>query len=1008
MTALNIRLLGAMRVERDGQPVPRFRSLKTMALLGYLIASERPVARESLAGLLWGDSSEPEALGHLRRALHNLSTLLPGCLTADRQAIEFVAGPGCQVDIRLFQELERQGESAALARAAALYRGSFLEGMFLDDCPEFETWLLAERERWRQAVSRVLDRLITHHAHRGEYEPALRFASRLVELDPWREEAQRQMMLLLARTGQFSAASMQYEACRRVLAEELGVEPGAETVALYERIRIAAASRRHSLPPQSTPFVGREAELAELRRRLADPDCRLLTLVGPGGVGKTRLAVQAAAQNGGAFLNGVSYCSLSALNSTESLIATVAGALEFRFSGAQDPKAQLLAYLHEKELLLILDNFEPLLKDTDGEAAASASLVAGMLRACPGVKLLVTSRERLNLQAEWLLPLAGLRVADEAVSLFVQSARRVQPSFAPEGQAQSIADICRLVEGLPLAIELAAGWTPVLSCEQVAHRLRQDTDLLATRLRDVPKRHRSLRALFDHSWRLLSDAERDLLMKLSVFRGGFAADEAATVCGAGLPVLLTLVQKSLVRSDGQGRYDLHELIRRYAADRLAESGALQQVQARHFDAYLSLVETAEAYFTGPEAIQWFDRLELEQGNLNAALDWALEHADDQTLIRLTLPLAGGYWPGGYWSQRGNWGEAAERLRHVLARLAEDASPERVLILLDYANFVARSGRPRDALPYIQEAYALAQRVEDPHLLGLAAAVMSMAVPAERQRFLQQAIPLLRQAEVRPTLAGALWIWGDELRSQGALAQARAANEESLQIFRQMGNVTHIVYPLGSLGRLALLDGDLAGARHNFAECEELCRRIRNRVSLANSLLGLGMVHLYQSEPSPARAALQEALAVSEEIAHRPLVPNILTWLALVAMAEGDLDQAGQYLNQSLNAYTKLYAANGAHISASDFQYVERSRLIEALLAAARFHATRDRPVSAARLLSFAENMLQEHHYRLDPPLQAMVSDLHSQLDVPVLAAAWAEGRAMTLEQAVAYALEEGR
>ena len=252
------------------------------------------------------------------------------------------------------------------------------------------------------------------------------------------------------------------------------------------------------------------------------------------------------------------------------------------------------------------------------------------------------------------------------------------------------------------------------------------------------------------------------------------------------------------------------------------------------------------------------------------------------------------------------------------------------------------------------------------------------------------------------------MWGDELRSQGALDEARAAYEESLQLLREMGNVTHIFYPLGNLGRLALLDGDLAGARHRFAEYVEVCRRTRNRVSLADWLLRLGMVQLYQGEPGPARAALQESLAVSEDIAHRPLVPNILTWLALVAVAEGDLDQAGHYLQQSLNAYTKFYAADGSHISPRDFQYLERSQLIEALLAAARIQAAQESPDSAARLLSFAEQMLQERPYRLDPPVQAMVDDLHDQLDVPALAPAWADGRAMTLEQAVREAMNVER
>jgi predicted ATPase/DNA-binding SARP family transcriptional activator len=1004
MTALDIRLLGALRVERDGQAVSGFRSLKTQALLAYLVASERPLAREHLSGLLWGNSPAAEALGHLRRALHNLSTLLPRCLTADRYTIVFVAGTERQVDLRTFQTLERQGDRTALAHSADLYRGPFLEGLYLDDCPEFETWLLAERERWQQAIARVLGRLVTEHELRGDYEAALDFASRLVELDPWREEAQRHKMLLLARTGQFSAALRQYDACRRVLADELGVAPSPETVALGERLRIAAARQPRRLPAQSTPFVGRTAELAEIRRRLGDPDCRLLTLVGPGGIGKTRIALQAAAQSGGAFLNGVYYCPLAPLDSGESLISALAGALDLQFSGTQDTHRQLIDYLKSKEMLLVLDNFEPLLRAAGDAAGPAAGLVARILSACPDVKLLVTSRERLNLQAEWLLPLAGLPVADDSLALFVESARRVQPDFKPEGQAEPIAAICEAVEGLPLAIELAAGWTPVLSCQQIAGKLRDDLDLLTTRLRDVPERHRSLRALFDQSWRLLLDEERDLLMKLSIFRGGFTADAAAAIGGAGVPVLLALVQKSLVRSDGQGRYDLHELIRRYVSERLAVSGALPRVQAQHFGAYLALAETAEPHFMGPGAIEWFDRLEVEQGNLNAALDWALEHADDQALMRLTLPLAGGYGQGSFWRQRGNWREGAERLRQVLARLSEADSPERVLILLDYSAFLARSGRFRDSLPYSQEAYALAQRIEDPYLLGFASGVMSMAVPAERQRYAQQAIELLRQVGGSPVLAGALWIWGDELRSQGRLEEARSAYEESLQIFREMGNVTLIFYPLGKLGRLDVLDGDLAGARHRFAECVEVCRRTRNRVSLADGLLHLGMVDLYRGEPGSAHAALEESLAVSEAIEHRPLVANILTWLALVAIAEGNLEQAGHYLQQSWNGYTQFYAADGSHLSARDFRYMEKSHLIEALLATAQIQVARRNPDSAATLLGYLEKLLQELHYRLDPPLRAMVGDLHVRLDLPALAPAWAEGRAMKMEDAIREAM----
>src|SRR3712207_1580304 len=327
------------------------------------------------------------------------------------------------------------------------------------------------------------------------------------------------------------------------------------------------------LPPQPTTFVGREAEVAALTRLLAEPDCRLVTIVGPGGIGKTRLALQVAARAAPAYADGVAFAPLQDVPTAELLVGALAEAVGCPLSGRDEPQDQLLAYLRDRELLLLLDNAEHLL---DG-----AEFVGELLAAAPRLQLLVTSREALNLQEEWRYPLAGLEVpavgqgrgveACSAVALFVERARRVRRDFALEAEREGVVRICRLVGGLPLALELAAAWARTLPCAAIAEEIAGNLALLATSARNVPERHRSVRAAFDQSWQHLSWEERAVYARLAVFHGGFRRAAAERVAGATLPVLATLLDKSLVRYEADGRYHLHELLGEYAAEQLAAS-----------------------------------------------------------------------------------------------------------------------------------------------------------------------------------------------------------------------------------------------------------------------------------------------------------------------------------------------------------------------------------------------------------------------------------------------------
>jgi len=388
-----------------------------------------------------------------------------------------------------------------------------MEGMSFPDCPEFDIWLVGEREFWRQRVIQSLQTLIDYHHRRGDDEEGVRLASRLLALAPWREEGHRQLMRFLARSGQRAAALAQYETCRRILQRELGVPPSAETRALYERIRDAPAPR-HNLPLEPTPFVGRGAELTEIARALNDAACRLLTLVGPGGVGKTRLAVRAARDQVRAFLHGVFFVPLAGLEEPHLLATAIAEALGLRLTGHEPAADQLLAYLRDKELLLVLDNFEHLLTPSHTEQAVS--LVLKILQQAPGVKVMVTSHQRLNLRWEWLIEVKGLPYPDRqapaeatysAVTLFVQSARRAMRRSL-EGEMEEVARLCRLLEGLPLGIELAAAWTGEYSCAEIARQVERGLDALSASAHDYPPRHRSLRAVCDYSWSLLNSEEQ--------------------------------------------------------------------------------------------------------------------------------------------------------------------------------------------------------------------------------------------------------------------------------------------------------------------------------------------------------------------------------------------------------------------------------------------------------------------------------------------------------------------
>jgi len=652
---LRVRVLGGAELAMSGHPLVELASAKATALLVYLAVTGTGHSRSALAGLLWSDLPEATARANLRLVLTKLRRVLPEHLEVTRQAVALAPGRPVWVDaVEVARAAAGERGLDELLAAVQLCRGELLEGFGVAGAPLFDDWLVGRRAVARADMLAVMDRAVALARDRGDAAVGIEVARRMLELEPLQEEAHRALMWFLVTAGQRSAALAQYETCRYVLREDLAVEPSAATVALREEIARAGGftelgrgspARRPvvapdpNLPRPLTTLVGRERELARLHELLDDPACRLVTLVGPGGIGKTRLALEVAGHATARHRDGVVFVSLVGVSparpeeAADLVVANLAHALGVSLAVPRDPLELLVDHLAGRELLLVLDNLEQL-RD-------AAGVVAELLRRAPGVQVLATSRRRLGLGVEWLLevpglpyPPAGVEAAGyEAVQLFQERARLLRPDL-PATDAAGAGRVCRLLAGVPLAIELAARWVRSASPTAIADRLAGGLDLLQTTEQDVEQRHRSLRAVIDWSWQLLTDQERDALGRLSVLRGGFDLDAAAAIAGAGLPLLASLVDQSLVMVDEDSRYGMHELLRQYAAERLAADPAAEaDARRRHAEHYAALLPPPAGALAGDGP-----GLDAEVENLRAATDWLIRHADparlDAHLVRV--------------------------------------------------------------------------------------------------------------------------------------------------------------------------------------------------------------------------------------------------------------------------------------------------------------------------------------------------------------------------------------
>jgi DNA-binding SARP family transcriptional activator len=556
MPGLEISLLGPPKILINGVEFDTDRR-KAIALLAYLVLSGTPQPREHLAATFWPDYNRDSAFAYLRRTLFELNKGLgKGRLETDRFSAGFVPSGDTRIDIALFQSelaASRLDKDPVphLEAAVKEYRGEFMQGFFLKDTEPFEDWLRGRRERFRQEYALSLEQLAANYEQRGAWVQAINYARAWLELDEFDEAAHRAIMRVYAGMGDRSRAFRQYEMCAQVLKDGLGIEPQQETTVLLERIRAgsfeeavraAEATRPDTgpasnirLPVLTTPFIGRRPEIEQIKEFILNRKTRLLTLFGPGGSGKTRLSIQAASEVSDHFQDGVWFVPLATVQSAEGIIPALAKSLSFSFYQEEDTRnQQLIDYLREKHLLLILDNVDQLV------GPEAAGIFNEILTGAEGVKIMVTSRIRLNLQAEQIFTVQGMRMPTSqeveswtdpetqalsfsAVQLFLDRARRLQPGFLLNREhAAAVGHICQLVHGMPLGLELAASWLELLPPDEIAREIRRSLDFLETDRLDVPERQRSIRAVYDYSWKLLDEIEREAFLSLSVFLGSFS------------------------------------------------------------------------------------------------------------------------------------------------------------------------------------------------------------------------------------------------------------------------------------------------------------------------------------------------------------------------------------------------------------------------------------------------------------------------------------------------------
>ena len=979
MAKLELFLLGRPQVYVDGQAVNGFNTRKDCALLAYLATTGTIHSRETLAGLLWSELPEDKARRNLRHTLSHLQKVIgPDWLTTER-GVALTQDHPWSVDVQTLRSaltpLNRRIELdvAIIEQVLSLYRGEFLQGFHVQEAVHFEEWVLAQREELRLLTLRGLETLGERCLAQGAYALGLVATRHLLQLEPWLESVHRLQMQMLAQSGRRAEALTQYERCRQLLAAELGVEPMPETTALYQQIQAGryhapivqqqaallsapvqpaqaptaqssegltvappwAQAPARQQPPNNllTPlagFVGRQAELAFISRRLAAADCRLLTIVGPGGMGKTSLAQAAAQQilqaNPADFPDGIYFVSLLDIGAAderqpaqtradelaigEAILRVIAEQIGYKLEPGVAPAVQLQAYLRSRRLLLILDNFEHLVAGTDA--------VIALLTQAPQIKALITSRARLNVRGESVLPLHPLSLpldkapaaveatqaatwqASDAIAMFVQRAQQVDPAFAIN--AETIG---------PVGIELATSMLSLLSCGALAAALTNSLDVLAADTRDIPSEQRTLAAVFERSWRLLPSDGQQLLARLSIFPGSFGRDAAEAIAGATHALLRRLLDQSLLSKVGDDRYAMHRTVHAFAQQKLQQWPDLSetlQVHYAHF--YLEFLARLEAGLTTAAYATSVVQIQADLDNVRTAWRWAVTHdmygAINRGLLAIYL----------FYEQQGFYTDSIALYDHALAHFGpgyekqqtqSEVSPELKVVMgrlhthFGWCNL--RLGRFLPALAAYESGWALLQQADSP---GAAAVCLAFWGSSTRGINPQRSVELLTEALRWAHVSGIEWgqaiigqALGETIFLLGNYAEAEVHISAGYTLAKQIDWPRSLTSGAKALGRLNLVYGRYHQAEKYLRESIGIARQHQLKILCLESVIMLGEALRLQGRRAEANTCFEESRQLAAALGSGEFIAPILWEEGCLAEQDGEYQIAKARFTESL-------------------------------------------------------------------------------------------------------------
>ncbi|NSW53808.1 MAG: tetratricopeptide repeat protein [Anaerolineae bacterium] len=985
MVQLNIRLLGTFQVTINQEIIHTFATEKARALLAYLAVEQQHAhSRESLASLLWPEQEEDRARQNLRQALLHLRQALGTAeeyLEVNTQTVRLLANQAVTCDVNQLLETARinrvhQHRSAdrcypCLLRQeqiTELYQGEFLKGFSVSNSEPYEEWVMLTREHIHQTAIQALNRMAVFYEKRGSTEQALFHARRLVQLEPWREESHRQLMRLMVCDGQYSAALAQFKHCQRMLQKEFGAEPGEETTQLFEAIRQGNGAQYCIQPsPPDTPirnatFIGRRQELSEIMERLSNPTCRILTLLGPGGAGKTSLAIQAAEELYGLYPDGIFFVPLATAGNFDEMIIIMLDHLQIPIPPGGNTEKLLAQAVTQSNQLWILDTFEHLAQDS--------GRLAELMRNMPAIQVMVTSRVRLQLREEWVFQVEGLQlpmenastedsIQSDAVLLFENRARQLDQRFriTPE-RLPAVVSICRMLEGSPLGIELSAMAAMERGCDAIVQEIQQSLDSAKFGLRNVSDRHRSLRAVFEQSWQLLSQSEQTHLANLSIFPGNFSSEAASAICVVQERQLHALAAKSLLRMDDHNRFDFHAVIREFVREQLEQDPInFALIQHRHARFFGSL---AKAALDGlrTDALLFNDR-----PNLLHAWHWSLRQPE---LVEMAHPLLSaivttyqrrGPLPEGIalleksleacvtqpesmaplirsiqfelaslLGALGDFERAFQVLEQSLAGREPHTQPdhERYRYLYHKGRLLAMQGESLEAHPLLDEALTLARRQGDPRQEADCQRELGTIAIREGDSLKgrEHSLAALAHYQAIGNQAGVCALTnniGISYWDTGELDQAASWLEKALSLYREMKDLRGEAKALINLSNVMADRGYLSQATGYLQSAKSILIRIGNRTSLGSVMHNLGSILLALGQMDKAQMSYQEAMDIFIESNNRQAQAEILTNLGLLQGLLGEYPQAFTLLRQaeqiSLECGDKINIGNALYYRA---------------------------------------------------------------------------------------------